>query len=90
MEHVRDDAVTGAVTAVVAVVEADVDVAAVVAGADAAAVETTSVGSVTAFASRVTAACARALPFRVAPVFNTIVVWSNIFPLNTPFVPMVV
>jgi hypothetical protein len=32
------------------------------------------VGIVTAFESNVTAACASALPFKVAPVFNTIVV----------------
>jgi hypothetical protein len=33
-----------------------------------------NVGSVTVFASRVTAVCASALPFKVAPVFSTIAV----------------
>lgn len=40
--------------------------------------------------SNVTAVCASALPFNVAPVCSTIAVWSRIFPLKTDVVPSVV
>jgi hypothetical protein len=65
----------------------EVTVVVVVAG-----VETTATveGTVTVFASSVTAVWAKALPFNTAPVFNTIAVWSSIFPLKTAVVPIVV
>lgn len=44
----------------------------------------------TALASNVTAVCASALPFSLAPVCITIAVLSNIFPLKTAVVPIVV
>ena len=47
-------------------------------------------GLLTVFASRVTAVCASARPFKVAPVLSTIAVWSRIFPLNADPVPRVV
>src|SRR3989338_4632146 len=47
------------------------------------------VGAVTALASNVTAVCASALPFKVAPVFMAMAVWDNIIPLKFEVVPSV-
>ncbi len=47
-------------------------------------------GFITALAFNVTAVCASARPFNVAPVFSTIAVWHNILPLKTDVVPRVV
>ena len=46
-----------------------------------------SYGTVMALAINVTAVCASALPFSVAPVFIVIFVLANIFPLNSDVVP---
>ena len=46
-------------------------------------------GAVTVLASSVTAVCASALPFSLAPVFITIAVWDNIIPLTSDVVPRV-
>lgn len=47
------------------------------------------VGTVTALASNVTAVCANALPFSVAPVFIPISVLDNTIPLKSAVVPSV-
>ena len=47
-------------------------------------------GIITEFESNVTAVWAKALPFNIAPVFKTMAVWSNIFPLKRAVVPIVV
>ena len=47
-------------------------------------------GIVTTLPSSVTAVCASALPFSVAPVFSTIAVCPRMFPLKTAVVPSVV
>ena len=47
-------------------------------------------GSTTVSPINVTAVCASALPFSVAPLFSTIAVLSNMFPLKTDVVPRVV
>jgi len=46
-------------------------------------------GAVTVLASSVTAVCASALPFSVAPVFSTIAVWHNMIPEKLDVVPRV-
>ena len=47
-------------------------------------------GAVTAVASNVTAVCAKARPFKVAPVCISINVWHSIIPLKSTVVPSVV
>ncbi len=47
------------------------------------------VGAVTAFASRVTAVCASARPFNIAPVLRTTAVCESMIPLTFEVVPSV-
>ncbi len=47
------------------------------------------VGTVMVLAINVTAVCASALPFSLAPLVIAIFVWANIFPLNSDVVPRV-
>lgn len=68
----------------------EVGFAAIVAVGAGVGVDVESVETETVLASSVTAVCASALPFSVAPVFNTIATWSNMVPLKTAFVPSVV
>ncbi len=53
-------------------------------------VTTLQVGPFTLLVSNVTApVCARAPPFKVAPVFRVMLAYARIFPVNTVFVPRV-